>query len=173
MTSTAERFWIAFILRFAFGFLFLFAALNIFNYGPEKFAKDLAAPMAGTWLGDVEAKLISVANKDIEYQDATRDQAISWFLGAMPYILGALSVCILSGILLRPALRMGAVLMVILGLGKYVQNDIATAAFDFSFAFMICVGLYFLSLKKKADGEERLDSESGGFQGGTEDALTV
>ena len=53
---------------------------------------------------------------------------------------------ILTGILLRPALRAGALLCICFGLGKYTQNDIATTAADFLFALIICLGLYFMSV---------------------------
>jgi glycerol uptake facilitator-like aquaporin len=145
--SAGERFWIAFILRFAFGFLFLFAAINIFNYGDARFAEDLSAPMAGTWIGDVEAQLVSLA-KGIDIEDASRDGLLVGFLRGLPYVMCALATCILTGILLKPALRLGALVMILLGLGKYLTNDIATTAQDFFFAFMICVGLYFLGLER-------------------------
>jgi hypothetical protein len=35
-----------------------------------------------------------------------------------------------------------------LGLGKYLQNDVMTTAADFLFALIICIGLYFLSLDR-------------------------
>jgi hypothetical protein len=137
MVSTVERFWIAFILRFAIGFLFLFASLNIFSVGPEKFADDLSKGFANTWMADIEMGGYTGL-------DATKK-----FLYAMPFILGGLSVPILTGIFLRPALRASALLLVMLGLGKYLQNDVATAANDFLFALIICIGLYFLSLEKR------------------------
>lgn len=154
MISTVERFWIAFILRFAFGFLFLFAAINIFSFGEEKFAAQLAPPIAKTWMGDLDAKIVSQV-KGIEYDAAVplvqtgKEGMTVEFLKAMPYVMTALAVCILTGVLLRLALRVGALFLVILGLGKYLQNDVATTAADFSFALMICIGLYFLSLQKK------------------------
>lgn len=165
MISTVERFWIAFILRFAFGFLFLFAAINIFSFGTEKFAAQLAPPMAKTWMGDFDAKVVSLVDPDItklddpQLQYAAAVTAVQagkkgmtvQFLEAMPYIMTALAVCILTGILLRLALRVGALFLVILGLGKYLQNDVATTAADFSFALMICIGLYFLSLQKQKE----------------------
>jgi hypothetical protein len=67
--------------------------------------------------------------------------------------MAALSVPILTGILLKPALRFGALVLLCFGLGKYIQNDIPTTAADFLFAFIICVGLYFLSQEKRADAE--------------------
>ena len=139
MLSKVERFWITFILRFAFGFLFLFASLNIFSYGAESFATDLAKPFANTWLAKIPDS----------------DVFLKYFLLGVPYVLGALSVPILTGIFVKPALRLGALVLVCLGLGKYIQNDIATTASDFIFAFIICLGLYVL-------GQERSEKESVG-----------
>ena len=45
MVSPVERFWITFILRFAFGFFFLFAGIGIFHFGDSEFASNLAKPM--------------------------------------------------------------------------------------------------------------------------------
>ena len=59
-------------------------------------------------------------------------------------------VLVLTGILLRPALRSAAVMFVALGLGKYLQGEIATTANDFFFAFLICVGLFFLGLEPRS-----------------------
>ena len=150
MLSTVERFWITFILRFAFGFLFLFAAIGIFSYGAEEFAADLARPIADSWIGNVEASVVSTFQTDVEFDDASRDAFATGFLIAVPYIFCALSVCILTGIFLRPALRLGAIMMILLGLGKYLTNDVATTADDFLFALIICIGLYFLGQQKKA-----------------------
>ena len=135
MVSAAERFWISFILRFAFGFLFLFAALNIFSYGPDKFATDLYQPFANTWVGGIEGA----------------DKFFQTFLYGMPYVMAALSVPILTGIFARPALRLGALLLVCLGLGKYIQNDITTTAADFLFALMILLGLFITAKDRTAE----------------------
>ena len=135
MLSRVERFWIAFILRFGFGFLFLFAAVGIFNYGPNLFAEDLAKPFAATWVGGIQGS----------------DQFIQKFLLGVPYVMGVLSVPILTGIFLKPALRLAALMLVCLGLGKYIQNDIATTASDFTLAFIICLGLFALD-KEQPDG---------------------
>ena len=140
MLSKTERFWIAFIMRFAFGFLFLFASVNIFMYGTDKFAAELAKPFANTWVASIDGSTGFI------------DKFIEKFLIATPYIFGALSVPILTGIFLKPALRLGALMLVCLGLGKYIQNDIATTASDFTLAFIICLGLYAL-------GRERPDAE--------------
>jgi hypothetical protein len=147
MISKFERFWIIFILRFAFGFLFLFAAINIFTYGVGNFAKDLSEGFASTWLGTLAVG---------KY---TGMQFITGFLYAAPYIMAALSVPILTGIFARPALRLGALLLLCFGLGKYIQNDIPTAAADFLFAFIICVGLYFMSLKPAQSGSRSGEDE--------------
>lgn len=128
MFRRTERFWIAFILRFAFGFLFLFAAVGIFSYGPSNFSADLAKPFETTWVGGIPES----------------SEFIKKFLLGVPYAMGILSVPILTGIFLRPALRLGALLLVCLGLGKYIQNDTANMASNFTLAFIMCLGLYAL-----------------------------
>lgn len=139
MVSRLERFWITFVLRFAIGFLCLIACMNQFSYGPAKFATDLSKPFSSTWLGELNT-LVGI---DLPY----------YFLYATPYILAGITVLVLTGVLLRPALRLAALMFVCLGLGKYLQGDIATTANDFFFAFLVCVGLFFLSLEKKSGAE--------------------
>jgi hypothetical protein len=136
MVSKFERFWIAFILRFGFGFLFLFAAINIVTYGVDKFSEELSTGFTSTWLAKIT--LFNITGMHF----------IKFFLKFAPYVMAALSVPILTGVLLKPALRLGALVMLCFGLGKYTQNDIPTTAADFLFAFIICAGLYFLSLDK-------------------------
>lgn len=139
MLSKVERFWIAFNLRFAFGFLFLIASLNIFSYGPERFATELSKPYQDTWLWTIQG-------------DQTFVQVfIEKFLYAMPFIMGALSVPILTGIFAKPALRIGSFFLICLGLGKYIQNDIATTAADFTLALIIWLGLFTLDRGEKEE----------------------
>ena len=142
MLSKVERFWIAFNLRFAFGFLFLFASLNMFSYGPENFATDLSKPFESTWLWSIQG-------------DETFVSVFIWqFLRATPYVMAVLCVPILTGIFAKPALRLGAFVLICLGLGKYIQNDIATTAADFTLALIIWLGLYLLGTEsgERADG---------------------
>src|SRR5262245_46119909 len=94
MISKVERFWITFILRFAFGFLFLLAAINQFRLGPEAFSTQLSTPFQTTWLGDIDI----AGHTGMEF--------VKGFLYAVPFILAGLSVPILTGIWLRPALRL-------------------------------------------------------------------
>lgn len=144
MVSTLERFWILFILRFAIGFLFLFAALAQFghgswqDFGPEKFAEDLSKGFSGTWLAALEFR--GYSGTDFVY----------YFLYGLPFAFAALGVLILTGLLLKTALRLSAILMVALGLGKYLQNDVTATVNDFFIAFLICVALYFISLQRPA-----------------------
>jgi len=142
MISKFERFWIAFILRFAFGFLFLFAAINIFSFGVENFANEMSKGFEETWLAKIYIS-----------ESLTGMVVVKAFLTGAPYVMATLSVPILTGILLKPALRLAALLLLCFGLGKYIQKDIATTAADFLFAFIICVGLYFLGQEKRADAE--------------------
>ena len=160
MVSPKERFWITFMLRMSFGFLFLFVALGQFDAGgpsasgPEWFANTLSNSYSGTWLA---AALETIGFED--GIDPETDEPYFWpirvFLGCIPYIFAALSVPILTGLLLRPALRFAAILLIMLGLGKYITsgNDIVPTAMNFLLAFLICVGLHFLSQEDAADSE--------------------
>lgn len=139
MLSKVERFWIAFNLRFAFGFLFLFASINIFSYGPAKFAEDLSKPYETTWLWSIQGNQTFV------------ELFVYWFLFVTPFIMGVLAVPILTGIFAKPALRLGAFFLICLGLGKYIQNDIATTAADFTLALIIWLGLYLLDRDKREE----------------------
>ena len=175
MTSSQERFWIVFILRFAFGFLFLIAAINIFSagprvsdFGPDWFAKNLTKDFDKGWMGEIpnvpnifegwrpfggnEADAAAegakaVAKKPAAAPASTPVHPAYYFLFCLPFIFTLLSVPILLGVFLKPALRSGALLLVALGLGKYISDgkDLSTTANDFFFAFLICVGLYFMS----------------------------
>jgi len=143
MVSKFERFWILFILRFAIGFLFLFAALQQFDHGPAKFAEDLSKGFSGTWMANVEVGPIGGVGP------YTGMDFIQGFLRCLPYVFAALAVLILTGLLLKTALRVSALLMISLGLGKYLQSqDIATLVNDFFIAFIICVALFFLALQR-------------------------
>ena len=130
MLSKAERFWISFILRFAFGFLFLLAALNIFSYGPSEFAEQLSKPMLATWIGSIEGA----------------DLFVYYLLLSMPFVM--------------PVLRLGALLLVCFGLGKYIQNDIPTTAADFLFALIICLGLYVLGKEPAPQSQVAVDKQA-------------
>ncbi len=193
MVSTAERFWITWILRLAFGFLFLFASINIFStggphdFGPDWFAKNLSKGFGKTWLGQIlpEVEITVHSQKPVKTVAAQGAEAPAgagggagqkaaapvapetekvlptyFFLYALPFVFAGLSLPILCGIFLRPALRAGAILLVMLGLGKYVvasyanpSEPLATTAHDFFFAFLICVGLYFLGQEKREKAE--------------------
>jgi uncharacterized membrane protein YphA (DoxX/SURF4 family) len=144
MVSKLERFWITIILRFAMGFFFLLASLQQFSAagplsfgteGPKKFADTLSKGFSSTVLGDIAER----TGFNFSY----------WFLFCLPYVFGVLAIMIITGIFARPALRLGAILLVCLGLGKYLQGDVSTTANDFLFALIICIGLYFMSLERK------------------------
>jgi|SRR5437867_3265556 len=143
MISKLESFWIRFIIRFAIGFLFLFAALGQFNFGGEisvesakKFADSLSSGFKSTWLAD------------IAIGDYTGVDVARWFLLGLPFAFSLLAAMILTGIGCRLALRLGAILLVCLGLGKYMQGPegITTTATDYLFALIICVGLFVYGL---------------------------
>lgn len=154
MVSKLERFWITFILRFAIGFFFLFASLPQFQYGPENFATDLSRSFSSSWVADIQVWEYEDSGGVVRKLDGLF--FVKWFLYSLPFLFCGLSVFILTGLFLRPALRLGALLFVCLGLGKYLQSpdNLAGTAYDFLFALIICIGLYFLSLDtKKARGE--------------------
>ena len=151
MVSPKERFWITFMMRMSFGVLFLFVALGQFDAGgptdsgPQWFAAKLSSSYSGTWLAG--------AFKTVGFEKGTEPMKL--FLGFIPYIFAVLSVPILTGLLLRPALRCAAILLIMLGLGKYITsgNDIVPTAMNFLLAFLVCVGLHFLSQEAAADSE--------------------
>ena len=162
MVSPKERFWITFMLRMSFGFLFLFVALGQFDAGgpsdsgPEWFANTLSNSYSGTWLASA---FKTIGFKDGIIPGSDPEELYFWpirvFLGCIPYIFAALSVPILTGLFLRPALRVAAILLIMLGLGKYITsgNDIVPTAMNFLLAFLICVGLHFLSQEDAADSK--------------------
>ena len=151
MVSTKERFWITLMLRIAFGFLFLFVALGQFDAGGPLdsgtawFAEKVAGTYKGTWLAG--------AFQSFGFTNGT--EPMQFFLGCVPFIFAALSIPILTGLFLRQALRVGAVLLILLGLGKYITSgtDIVPTAMNFLLAFLICFGLYFLGQEDQADSE--------------------
>lgn len=159
MTSTNERFWIGLILRFGFGFLFLFVAVGQFDagspidHGPTFFAETLSKPFASSWLGSVtpDIKYTVHDEKTDKDKEIARDPSY-FFLLALPYTFAILSLPILIGVFHRPALRIGAVLLVMLGLGRYISGDgdIGPTTNNFILAFLICVGLYFYGQTDRA-----------------------
>ena len=148
MVSRKERFWITFMLRMSFGFLFLIVSLGQFDAGAGVFADKVSSPYSGTWLAGALENLWFIS-----WEDGTRP--IRFFLHGIPFIFAALSVPILTGLFLRPALRLGAFLLIMLGLGKYITsgNDIVPTAMNFFLAFLICCGLYFLGQEDEAKTE--------------------
>ena len=146
MVSRKERFWITFMLRMSFGFLFLIVSLGQFDAGTDVFADKVSSPYSGTWLAGALENLFG-------FDDGTAP--LRFFLHCIPFIFAALTVPILTGLFLRPALRLGAILLIMLGLGKYITsgNDVAPTAMNFFLAFLICCGLYFLGQEDEAKTE--------------------
>lgn len=168
-----ERFWIALTVRFAFGFMFLIAAVNIFfmdwqenlsfaenfaniNASLKTFAESQSKPYEASWINvkipygekdPVTGAPVSVAPVGMT--------AIRWFLFAMPFVFLVLSIFLLTGIFLRPALRASAIYLVLLGLGKYLTDFKSgvtmTTLQDFLYAMFITLALFTLS---KEDIEE-------------------
>lgn len=148
MTSKAERFWILLILRYAFGLFFVVAAINQFSaggptdYGPDWFAKKVTVPYQTNWLGSI----LPMVNAP----DGSEVHATYYFMCALPYIFAVLAVPFLTGIFLRPAMRLSALLLVSLGVGSYVgATGLDTTAHDFFFAFLLCFGLHYTAQREE------------------------
>ena len=161
-----ERFWIALTVRTAFGLMFLIAAINIFFADPgatvsanlDSFVTGLSKPFETTW---VSAKFHSwdtdpqTGAPTHEYQVG---MPIIWgFLYAMPFVLAVLSILLLTGLFLRPALRASAIFLVFLGLGKYLTDfrsgNTLTTMQDFMYAMFITFALFTLSRERPVDPE--------------------
>jgi len=159
-----ERFWIALIVRFAFGFMFLTSAINIFvsDWDPNltaiqnskqnlrSFVNNLSRPYQDSWI-------------NIKYSSREKDPAtgaparvteigmaiVRAFLYAMPFIFALFSVLLLTGFFLLPALRGAALFLVLLGLGKYLTDfksgNTLTTLQDFTYAMFITLALFALS----------------------------
>jgi hypothetical protein len=112
--------------------------------GVDEFVKDLSVPYEASWLNfkwkgwplKPDEATNSVESKDIGIE------AVKGFLYAMPFIFLILALMLLTGIAHRFALRVAALYLVILGIGKYVTGDPATTAQDFVFAGFCCLGLF-------------------------------
>jgi hypothetical protein len=156
MISRVDRFWITFILRLGFGLFFAIAAINIFcaggptDTGFEWFADNVSKAFTSTWLGDIDTSIMGMVAAILPEHAQPSKSLCNYFLRALPFLFAAISLPILLGVFLRPALRLGALLLVLLGLGKYISSgqDLSTTAHDFFFAFLICSGLYFLGQEK-------------------------
>ncbi|MGH9363367.1 MAG: hypothetical protein ACRD2T_15765 [Thermoanaerobaculia bacterium] len=170
-----ERFWIALTVRIAFGFLFLFAALNIFfaelnpdltlsgNAGEnlKKFVAGQSAPYEASWINLKWRGAIDPATGAPAGQRELGMGLVRGFLYGMPFVFAVLSVLLLTGLLLRPALRAGAIFLVLMGLGKYITDfrsgSTITTLQDFLYAVFITLALFVLSKEPERMGlrEER------------------
>jgi hypothetical protein len=179
-SRSQERFWIAVTVRFAFGFMFLIAAINIFfhqwdstasvigNVGkiPENlkaFAEIQTKGYADTWLD------IKFPYGAVNPQTGATDSAVEvtmtvmrGFVMAMPVVFIFLAAFLLSGFMFRAALRFSAIYLVMLGLGKYVTDFktgvTPTTLQDFVYAMFITLALFVLSKEEapaRAEVEER------------------
>ena len=167
MVSKAERFWILFILRFAFGFFFVIAAINIFQYGgahdfgPDKFARDMTKKYETNWMGDL-LPMVDIGPKEVRDENdkivtpAQPDEVhpTYFFMLALPFLFAILSVPILTGIFIRPGFRLSAFLLVCLGIGSYIGGGKPdTTSYDFLFAFLLCIGLHYMAQGKDEAAE--------------------
>ncbi len=172
-----ERFWIALIVRFAFGFMFLIASINIFFSGwqegssfKENFQQigpnltswtDLMSkPYEETWINiKIHSSEVDAATGAPAKQTEVGMMIVRGFLYAMPFIFLVLSLFILTGLFYRMALRLSALFLVMLGLGKYLV-DFKTGTTlvtlqDFMYAMFITMALFVLSREDSSpQGEE-------------------
>jgi uncharacterized membrane protein YphA (DoxX/SURF4 family) len=173
-----ERFWTALTVRIAFGFMFLIASMNILfldwdesKTPSENFSK---IPANVTTFSDAQAKAYETTWINAKFPYGEKDPqtgavkespqiglvAIKAFLMAMPFILLVLSLLLLTGLFLRPALRLSAIYLVLLGLGKYIVDFktgvTATTMQDFLYAMFITLALFVLS---KEDVPARVEVE--------------
>jgi hypothetical protein len=172
-----ERFWIALTVRFAFGFLFLIAAINILTLSwSETASLSENIQKVGTSLDSfaaIQSKYYesSWMNVKIDYgainptTGASENQlqlgmlVIRYFLFSMPFVFAFLSFLLITGIFYKAALRLSALYLVMLGLGKYVVDFktgmTLTTLSDFTYAMFICLALFTLSKEQApARGEE-------------------
>jgi len=174
-----ERFWTALTVRIGFGFMFLIASMNILFLDWEEskgFAENFKKiPANLTTFSEAQSKAyesswinLKIPRGEIDpATGAPKDppipvgmKAIQGFLIAMPFVLLALSLLLLTGILLRPALRLSAIYLVMLGLGKYLvdfkSGSTATTMQDFLYAMFITLALFVLS---KEDAPVQVEAE--------------
>ncbi len=170
-----ERFWITLTVRFAFGFLFLIAAINILfcqydeSQTPMQNIGNIQKNM--TAFVDLQSKSYETSWLNIKVNTGPIDEAtgaskeqlqlgmlgIRYFLYAMPVIFLLLAIPLITGIFSRVALRLSAIFLVMLGLGKYVVDFktgiTMTTLQDFIFAMMICMALFIGSKEEVAERE--------------------
>ncbi len=147
------------------------------DFGPDAFARKVTKPYETNWLGAI-LPMIDIGEKGQEAVPAVAEEkdeagkvtkkavpaqaavkakpdlvSPTYFaMFALPFIFALLAVPILTGIFLKPALRLAAILLVCLGVGSYIGTpSLDTMAHDFFFAFLICVALYVLSREKEAE----------------------
>jgi len=112
-----------FLLRFALGVLFLFAAVGKFvGPGPTGFTNWTLQEFEGTYLP--RFLLIPYAY-------------------TLPYLEFLLGVVLILGIFTRISLTVAALLLISLGFGKMVLQDHATVANNLNYVFMAAVALWF------------------------------
>jgi hypothetical protein len=161
-----ERFWISLIVRFAFGFMFLTAAINMFFLSWDEslpWQKNLTTDKVKTSLNDfvaLQSKAYETSWLNIKVNTGEVDLAtgtsteqlqlgmlgIQYFLYSMPFVFILLSTMLLTGIFLRTGLRLSALYLVMLGIGKYIvdfKTGITMTTFsDFTYALFICMALF-------------------------------
>ncbi len=164
-----ERFWIALTVRTAFGLMFLIAAINIFffDFKDKSFTTDLVVNLRSNVEGlskPYENSFLNVKIHSWQTDPQTGAPAeetqlglifIRGFLYAMPFVFSVLSVLLLTGLFLRPALRLSAIYLVLLGLGKYVidfsSGTTITTLQDFMYAMFITLALFVLSRERPVE----------------------
>ncbi len=174
-----ERFWIALTVRFAFGFMFLIAAINILflNWQESQTIAQNVGRIGESLksFADIQSKSYETSwmNIKIDYGQsdpvtgAPKEQmqlgmiVIRYFLYSMPVVFAVLSFLLITGILLRPALRLSALYLVCLGLGKYVVDFKTGMSFttlmDFTCAMFIVLALFTLSKEESPARVEEIE----------------
>ena len=129
-----------------------------FQASLTNYVTDLKAPFENSWMSlkwaTFPVKKNEKLNANIGAPIGMR--FVEWFLYSMPFIFLILSICLLTGLAYRFALRASAFYMVLLGLGKYAVGDVATTAQDFIFAAFICIGLFLTAREDNEATEESI-----------------
>ena len=124
-----------FLLRFALGVLFFFAALGKFiGPGPGGFANWILQDFEGTYLPKI---------------------LVLPYAYTLPYLELLLGVVLILGIFTRVSLTVAGLTLISLAFGKMVQQDHATVANNLNYVLIAAVALWF-AWKDNAISVDRL-----------------
>jgi thiosulfate dehydrogenase [quinone] large subunit len=119
--DNCELSWVSYILRLAMASLFLVAGINKFVMGLTNSAQYVIGTFAKTWLPTA---------------------LVAPYAYALPFVEVLVAVWLLSGIKLKEAWIFTAVLFVSLGFGMAVAQQYPTAASNYVYVVIACLGLY-------------------------------